>query len=66
MKNWLKNLLKSEKSEAIIGWLAYYYLKFVGLTTRWKVSGVKETYELLDKYGSMIVIGWHGSTLEMP
>lgn len=66
MKNWLKNLLKSEKSEAIIGWIAYYYLKFVGLTTRWKVSGVKETYELLDKYGSMIVIGWHGRTLEMP
>ena len=27
---------------------------------------MKETYELLDKYGSMIVIGWHGRTLEMP
>ena len=66
MKDWLKNLLKSEKGEAIIGNMAYFYLKFVGLTTRWQVSGVKETYELLDKYGSMIVIGWHGRTLEMP
>ena len=66
MKDWLKNLLKSEKGEAIIGNLAYLYLKFVGLTTRWQVSGVKETYEMLDKHGSMIVIGWHGRTLEMP
>ena len=66
MKDWLKNLLKSEKGEAIIGNLAYLYLKFVGLTTRWQVSGVKEAYEILDKHGSMIVIGWHGRTLEMP
>lgn len=66
MKDWLKNLLKSEKVEAVIGNMAYLYLKFVGITTRWQVSGVKETYELLDKYGSMIVIGWHGRTLEMP
>lgn len=66
MKDWLKNLLKSEKGEAIIGNLAYLYLKFVGLTTRWQVSGVKEAYEMLDKHGSMIVIGWHGRTLEMP
>lgn len=66
MKDWLKNLLKSKKAEIIIGHIAYLYLKFVGMTTRWKTSGVKETYELLDKYGSMIVIGWHGRTLEMP
>ena len=66
MKDWLKNLLKSKKIETIIGNLAYFYLKFVGLTTRWKVIGVKETYDLLDKHGSMIVIGWHGRTLEMP
>lgn len=63
---WLKNFLKSPEGEEITGTLAYYYLKFVGLTTRWQVRGVKETYELLDKYGSMIVIGWHGRTLEMP
>lgn len=66
MKDWFKKILKSEKSEILIGHIAYFYLKFVGMTTRWKVSGVKETYELLDKYGSMIVIGWHGRTLEMP
>ena len=66
MKDWLKNLLKSEKGEAIIGNLAYLYLKFVGVTTRGQVSGVKEAYEMLDKHGSMIVIGWHGRTLEMP
>ncbi len=63
---WFKNFLKSEKGESIIGSLAYWYLKFVGKTTRWQVSGVKETYELLDKHGSMIVIGWHGRTLQMP
>ena len=66
MKDWLKNLLKSETGEAIIGSVAYYYLKFVGLTTHWQVSGVKETYDLLNKYGSLIIIGWHGRTLEMP
>lgn len=67
MKNdCLKNILKSPIVEKIIGTLAYLYLKFVGLTTRWEVIGVKETYEALEKYGSMIVIGWHGRTLEMP
>ncbi|MDO4161677.1 MAG: lysophospholipid acyltransferase family protein [Pseudomonadota bacterium] len=66
MKDLLKKILKSETGEAFIGHVAYLYLKFVGLTTRWKVSGVRETYEMLDKCGSMIVIGWHGRTLEMP
>ena len=65
-KKWLKNILNSRIAEEIIGTLAYYYLKFVGLTTRWEVKGVKETYEALDKYGAMVVIGWHGRTLEMP
>lgn len=61
-----KNILKSPLIEKIIGTIAYAYLKFVGMTTRWEVSGVKETYEALEKYGSMVVIGWHGRTLEMP
>lgn len=62
-----KDFINSPIGEKIIGNLAYYYLKFVGLTTRWQsVTGVKETYETLDKYGSMIVIGWHGRTLIMP
>ena len=64
--DWLKNILKSRAVEEIIGTIAYCYLKFVGLTTRWEVHGVKETYEALDKYGAMVVIGWHGRTLEMP
>ena len=63
----LKDFINSPIGEKIIGNLAYYYLKFVGLTTRWQsVTGVRETYETLDKYGSMIVIGWHGRTLIMP
>ena len=61
-----KNILNSPLIEKIIGTIAYAYLKFVGMTTRWEVSGVKETYETLEKYGSMVVIGWHGRTLEMP
>lgn len=65
-KKWFKNILNSRLAEEIIGCLAYIYLKFVGLTTRWEVHGVKETYEALDKYGAMVVIGWHGRTLEMP
>ena len=64
---WLKNLTKSPKAERFIGSFAYYYLKFVGLTTRWQaVTGVKETYETIKKDGSIIVIGWHGRTLIMP
>ena len=64
---WLKDILKNQKAEKIIGNIAFYYLKFVGLTTRWQsVTGVKETYEAIAKYGSVIVIGWHGRTLEMP
>ncbi len=63
----LKHLLQSSLAEKIVGNVAYYYLKFVGLTTRWQsVTGVKETYEAINKYGSVIVIGWHGRTLEMP
>lgn len=66
-KQWLKDIIKSSAAEKLIGSFAYYYLKFVGLTTRWKsVTGVKETYETLQKDGSIIVIGWHGRTLIMP
>ncbi len=64
---WLKDILKNSTTEKIVGNIAFYYLKFVGLTTRWQsVIGVKETYEAIEKYGSVIVIGWHGRTLEMP
>jgi len=64
---WLKDILKNPTAEKIIGNIAFYYLKFVGLTTRWQsVTGVRETYEAIAKYGSVIVIGWHGRTLEMP
>ncbi len=64
---WLKDFINSPTGEKLVGGFAYYYLKFVGITTRWKsVTGVKETYEMLEKHGSMIVIGWHGRTLEMP
>ena len=65
-KDFFKNILNHQLAEKIIGTLAYIYLKFVGLTTRWKVIGVKEAYEMLDDYGAMIVVGWHGRTLEMP
>lgn len=64
---WLKNILKTSFAEKCVGNLAYFYLKFVGMTTRWQsVTGVKETYEALNNYGSIIVIGWHGRTLLMP
>ncbi|MCQ2735329.1 MAG: lysophospholipid acyltransferase family protein [Alphaproteobacteria bacterium] len=65
--SWLKNIINTKTFNRIVGNLAYCYLKFVGMTTRWKsVSGVKEMYEMLEKHGSMIVIGWHGRVLEMP
>jgi len=64
---WLKNLIKKPFAEKVIGIFAYYYLKAVGLTTRWQsVTGVKETYEAIKQNGSIIVIGWHGRTLMMP
>ena len=64
---WLKNITKTDIFSKLIGNFAYYYLKFVGLTTRWQsVTGVKETYDILKKEGSVIIIGWHGRTLEMP
>ena len=64
---WLKNIIKTKYFCNFVGNLAYYYLKFVGLTTRWQeVINVKKTYETLEKDGSMIVVGWHGRTLEMP
>ncbi|MBR1600902.1 MAG: lysophospholipid acyltransferase family protein [Alphaproteobacteria bacterium] len=63
---YLKKFLKTPIAEKIVGTFAYCYLKFVGLTTRWNVIGVKEVYDMLNKYDSMIVVGWHGRTLEMP
>ena len=66
-KQWIKDIVKSPLAEKFIGGFAYYYLKFVGLTTRWKsVTGVKETYEALKQNGSVIIIGWHGRALMMP
>lgn len=64
--SWLKNIIKHPKCEAFLGAVAYSYLKFVGITTRWQVRRVEETYKLLDKYGSLVIIGWHGRALEMP
>ena len=65
--DWLKNFINSPLGTKLVGGFAFYYLKFVGLTTRWvSVTGVTEVYELLEKHGSMIVVGWHGRTLEMP
>lgn len=65
--NWLNKIINTETFSIIVGNFAYCYLKLVGMTTRWKfVIGVKETYEMLEKHGSMIVVGWHGRTLEMP
>ena len=50
--DWLKNFINSPLGIKLVGGFAFYYLKFVGLTTRWvSVTGVKETYEMLDKYG---------------
>ncbi len=64
---WIKNIINSPIAEKLIGNLAFYYLKFVGLTTRWQsVTGVKETYETIKQHNSIIVIGWHGRTLIMP
>ena len=65
-KDWLKNIIKNPKCEAFLGAVAYSYLKFVGKTTRWQVRRVEETYQLLEKYGSLVIIGWHGRALEMP
>ncbi|MBR2136603.1 MAG: lysophospholipid acyltransferase family protein [Alphaproteobacteria bacterium] len=63
----LKKFFNTPRGEKLIGNIAYYYLKFVYYTTRWKsVTGVKETYEMIQKHGSVIVIGWHGRTLGMP
>lgn len=65
--NWLKQIIQTPAAEKIIAGIAFYYLKFVGLTTRWQsVTGVKETYEAIKENGSIIVIGWHGRTLIMP
>ncbi|MBQ8481689.1 MAG: lysophospholipid acyltransferase family protein [Alphaproteobacteria bacterium] len=62
----LKKIFRTPLAEKFLGISAYYYLKFVGLTTRWQVKGVEETYKILDECGAMIVVGWHGRTLEMP
>ncbi len=64
---WLKDIANSQFAEKLIGNFAFYYLKFVGLTTRWKsVTGVDVTYKMIEQHGSVIIIGWHGRTLMMP
>ena len=64
---WLKDIANSPFAEKLIGNFAFYYLKFVGLTTRWKsVTGVDVTYKMIEQHGSVIIIGWHGRTLMMP
>lgn len=66
-KHWLRNIIKTAIAEKAFASIAYCYFKFVGKTTRWQsVVGVEELYKALEKYGSIIVVGWHGRTLEMP
>lgn len=66
-KNWFSTFCRKVIVEKFLASVAYYYFRFVGKTTRWQdIIGAEDFYGSLEKYGSIIVIAWHGRTLEMP
>lgn len=66
LKKMIKRLVKSPVITGLIGSLIYYYTRFIGRTTRWKIIGIDNFYEHWDKEGSLILIGWHGRAMMIP
>jgi hypothetical protein len=66
LKHIFKNLTKSAFVTQLIGLLAYWYIRFVALTTKWDRRNVGNFYDALDKCGSVIFVAWHGRMPMLP
>ncbi len=66
LKKLFKKVTKGPLVISLISSLIYYYSRFIGKTTRWKMTGVKEFYQTWDKEKSLILTGWHGRALMFP
>ena len=62
----LKKITKSKFTLSVISKIAYWYIKFVKMTTKWDLRGVQSFYDNLEKYGSVIFIAWHGRAPMIP
>lgn len=61
-----KNLLKSKYAAGFLSQIAYWYIKFIKITTKWDLREVATFYDNLEKYGSVIFVAWHGRVPMIP
>lgn len=70
MKKLIKKIAKKIKETrwfySLVSTLLYAYVRLVGKTTKWDVSGAERFYSVLDKDGSLIMVAWHGRIMMLP
>ncbi len=61
-----KRILKSKRLRRVACWIAATYLRFVGVTTRWRVVGGAEADLRWSRHEPFILAFWHGRMLLQP
>jgi lysophospholipid acyltransferase (LPLAT)-like uncharacterized protein len=59
----LKKILKSKPVQTVICRVAWAYIWFVYLTTRWEIKGLEHTRKLAESGKPFIFVFWHGRLL---
>lgn len=62
----LKKITKSRAFAQFVSIAAYWYIRFVAKTTKWKLIDLHHFYDNLEKYDSVIFVAWHGRMPMLP
>lgn len=63
IKHILKRWEASASITSILGYILYIYARLIGITTKWKIDNIEETYKVWEKEKAIILIIWHGRAL---
>ena len=63
IKHALKNIETSPFVTDLLGCMIFLYAKLTGLTTRWQIRNIDQTYQTWEKDKAIILIIWHGRAL---
>lgn len=70
MKKFIKKITKKIKNSkwfnSLLGWILCVYVRMVGKTTKFDMSGVEKFYKVFEKDNSLIMIAWHGRVALLP
>ena len=70
LKKLIKKITKKIKNakwfNSFVGWFLCVYVRLVGKTTKFDMSGMKKFYDIWEKDGSLIMVAWHGRVGVLP